>query len=251
MPDGRTLIADWSRGVIVDEDGEVDQTFTHPMMNDVHEIQYTKNGWYLVASTGLDTLLVLDEDFTELWRWHMWEHLDPATRPGEYYPDQLWYKDGRDLALDPDDRYHLNYASVVSNRVGDEDGPILLCSALNYGIFLVSMETDEVLAEFRALDECHNPCPVDDGYAVAESGAHRVVAVDWEGRKRTLFDDGVGFVKDADPIGGTGEWLLTDTKRDRVLIWDLGDDDPKREFHLGDGAYPYEADYLTGEGSFS
>ena len=54
LDDGRTLIAGWRRGVFVDEDGDVHQSFTHDLMNDTHEIQRTEAGMYLVAATGLD-----------------------------------------------------------------------------------------------------------------------------------------------------------------------------------------------------
>lgn len=248
LADGQTLVSGWSRGVFVDEDGDVTETFTHQLMNDAHEIQRTEDGLYLVASTGMDTLLLLDEDFEEVWRWHMWEHVDDATRPGQYYPHHLWYKDARYYALNPDDRYHLNYATVIEGEAGQGDAKIL-CSALNYGIFVVDMASDEVAREFTALEESHNPHRLDEAYAVAESGADRIVVVDWNERQGTLFEEGLAFCKDADPIGD-GDWLVTDTKNNRVLVWNEDDPAPDREFHLGEDAKPYEADYLTGTDSF-
>lgn len=196
----------------------------------------------------MDSLVVLDEDFEELWRWHMWEHVDPATRPGEYYPDQLWYRDARNLALNPDDRYHLNYATVLEGSPQSGDAT-LLCSALNYGVFTVDMATDEVVRERTDVAECHNPCPHAGEYVVAESGADRVVALDWAERHETMFEGGLEFVKDADPIGD-GDWLVTDTKNDRVLLWNEDAPEPNQSFHLGADANPYEADYLTGSDSF-
>jgi outer membrane protein assembly factor BamB len=244
LDDGRTLIAGWRRGVFVDEDGSVDETFSHELMNDTHEIQRTDAGTYLVAGTGLDSLVLLDEDFDERWRWHMWEHVDDATRPGNYYADRLWYRDARNLALNPDDRYHLNYATFVEGDGSGGDGT-LLCSALNYGVFIVDVATGEITDEFTDLDECHNPYSLEDRLVVPESGADRVVAVDWEGRHETLFDGGLAFVKDADPIDDD-RWLLTDTKNGRVLVWEEGQPQPEREFVLGPDTAPYEADYLPG-----
>jgi len=156
LADGRTLIAGWRRGVFVDEDGDVHQSFTHELMNDTHEIQRTEAGTYLVAATGMDSLILLDEEFDELWRWHMWEHVDQSTRPGQYYPHRLWYRDARNLALSPDDRYHFNYATFIKGDGSGGDGT-LLCSALNYGVFTVDVATGEIIDEFTDLDECHNP----------------------------------------------------------------------------------------------
>lgn len=248
LDDGRTLVAGWSRGVIVDEDGDVHRTFTHDLMNDTHEIQRTDAGTYVVAATGMDTVLYLDEEFDELWRWQMWNHVDEDTRPGDYYPDELWYRNPKRLALSPDDRYHLNYATVVEGTLSGSGGPEILCSALNYGIFVVDVGTDEVVYEHTALDECHNPYRLDDEFVVPESGADRVVRVDRQGRRETLFEGGLDFVKDADPAGGPDEWLITDTKHDRVLLWDCGEPAPKREFQLSEDANPYEADFLDGSG---
>lgn|GEM_PF-5273573 len=249
LEDGRTLVADWSRGVIIDESGAVDTTFTHELLNDVHEIQRLADGTYLMASTGMDTLVLLDEGFEELWRWHMWEHVPEATRPGQYYPDQLWYRDAKDLALSPDDRYHLNYATVLdgSPRRGDAT---LLCSALNYGVFTVDVATGAVTNAVTSLDECHNPYPTEDGLVVPESGADRVVRTDWDGDHAVLFDGDLAFVKDADPVEDD-VWLVTDTKHDRVLLWAAEATDPHRVFDLGGDANPYEADHLTGAASFA
>jgi len=213
-------------------------------MNDVHEIQRTPAGTYLVAATGLDTVVLLDEDFDELWRWHMWEHVDPATRPGEYYPHRVWFRDPKNLALNPDDRYHLNYATVLD---GDGDGTddTILCSALNYGVFTVDVPSGEITNAVTALDECHNPYALDDRIVVPESGRDRVVAVDWDGHREAVFEGGLDFVKDADPAGD-GTWLVTDTKHHRVLLWDEDESEPEREFFLEEDAYRYEADFLPG-----
>jgi hypothetical protein len=244
LDDGRTLIADWDQGVIVDEDGDVHRTFTHDLMNDVHEIQRTDDGTYLVASTGMDTLVLLDEEFDELWRWHMWEHVDPTTRPGDYYPNRVWFRNPKHTPYNPDDRYHLNYATVLDGTLSGSGGPQLLCSALNYGVFVVDFETDEVVREYTGLDECHNPYELADGLLVPESGRDRVVHVDWDDHRETVFEGGMDFVKDADPAGGD-EWVLADTKNSRVLLWERGEQEPREEFFLGTESFPYEADYLA------
>lgn len=247
LPDGRTLIAGWRRGIIVDEDGDVHETFTHGLMNDVHEIQRTSESTYLVAATGLDTIILLDEDFQELRRWHMWEHVDEGTRPKEYYPNRLWYRNPKNLAFHPDDRYHLNYATFVEDTHLANGSRQVLCSALNYGIFIVDMETNEITHEYTELEECHNPYQLGDTYVVPESGADRVVLIDWEQRRETLFRGELNFVKDADPIDDRGEWLIADTKNSRVLCWERGASEPAQEFYLGEGANPYEADYVEGD----
>lgn len=246
LDDGRTLIAGWRRGVIVEEDGDLLRSFTHELMNDAHEVQRTESGMYLVAATGMDSVVLLDEDFRERWRWHMWEHVDPGTRPGQYYPHKLWYRDdAKNFALNPDDRYHLNYATFIEGD-GSSHDETMLCSALNYGVFTVDVETGDVTNEFTDLDECHNPYLLEDGsLVVPESGADRVVRVDWDERGETLFEGGLDFVKDADPIDDD-RWLVTDTRNHRVLVWDETESEPEAEFFLGQDTNPYEADYLPG-----
>lgn len=238
LSSGMTLISGWHRGFVVDEDGDIHAEFTNRLMNDTHEIQQTSDGTYLVASTGMDTIFELDEDFDELWRWHMWEHVDTESRPEDYYPPDLLSTDCRAFAMYPDDRYHLNYITETEN--GD-----LLASALNYGIFTIDRETGRVRSSYTDLDECHNPVRTGDTYVVCESGKDRVIRVSPHTGTEVLFTEGLKFVKDADPIDNDGNWLIADTKNDRVLVWNVADSAPKREFYLCEDANPYEADYLT------
>jgi len=249
LDNGLTLVGGWRRGVFVNEDGDVVKSFTHKLMNDVHEIQKTRKGNYIVASTGMDTLLKLTPEGEELWKWHMWEHVDSSTRPEAYYPTEIKYKDTRDFALMPDDRYHLNYVRPMYSSEYSSEISHYLVSALNYGIFTVDAETGEILQRYTDIDECHNPYPVGDSIIVSESGKDRVVEVDWKKINRVLFDEGLSFVKDADPINSDGLWLLADTKNGRVVKWHENEDEPRQVYEIGESSAPYEADYLTGENS--
>lgn len=239
LSDGRTLIGGWRRGLLVDEEGEVNQFFTHELMNDVHEIQTTKKNTYLVTSTGMDTILELDEDFNEIWRWHMWENVSSNFRPNCYYPNNLNMKDKRDFAQSPDNRYHLNYATEYRDDM-------LLCSALNYGVFIVNKDNGKIIKKMTHICECHNPYPCNGNLIVAESGKDRIVSVNWKGKKTVMLDEGLSFAKDVDPIHGTDQWLITDTKNDRILIWDKEEDKFVDKYLLGKMSKPYEADFLEG-----
>jgi hypothetical protein len=238
LDDGLTLIAEWKSAVWVDEDGDMVRREQHYLMNEVHEVQKTDRGTYLVASTGLDTIIEFDEDWNQLWCWHMWEHADPVTRPPNYYPHLITGRDVREVAFSPDERYHLNYVTEL-----DED--TLLCSARLYGIFTVDRTTGEVLSEFTDIEESHNPVRVDDEVVLCESGKNRVVSTDMEEVTDVLFEGRLDFVKDADPLGG-GDWLVADTKNDRILVWNRRDDRPKEVYDLPERSKPYESDHLEG-----
>lgn len=236
---GLTLIAGWRRAVWVDEDGDVVRSEDHELMNDVHEVQKTDKGTYLVASTGTDVVLEFDEDWNEIWRWEAWKYLPEASRPRGYYPHKLESTDARDLAFSPDVRYHINYATYI-------DDDVILVSALNYGFFTISRNTGEVLNQNTSVDECHNPYSLGDDFVVSESGKDRVILADWKDTKDVMFKDELEFVKDADPIPGSDSWLVTNTKKSRVHIWNPMNDNPDKTFVLAENAKPYEADYLQG-----
>jgi hypothetical protein len=243
LDDGLTLISEWKSVVWVDEDGSVVRREQHDLMNEVHEVERTDRGTFLVASTGLDTVVEFDEDWNVLWRWHMWEHVDPATRPGNYYPPAVVGQSVREIAFSPDERYHLNYVTEL-------DPETLLCSARLYGVFTIDKATGEVRETITDCEESHNPVAVDDDVVLCESGRDRVVSTDMESVTGVLFEGGLDFVKDADPMGG-GDWLVTDTKNDRVLVWTRDEPEPAEEYELPTRSKPYEADYLTGSDSFA
>jgi hypothetical protein len=245
LPGGETLVAGWRRVVWVDEDGEVSREETQSQFNDIHEVQPTRHGTYLVAVTGMDTIYEFDEDWNQVWCWRMWDHVDPVTRPNGYYPNLFTGADVTDMAFHPDGRYHLNYAT--------DTGPdTILCSALNYGVFYLDRETGDVTASNTALSETHNPYEVKQGdLVVPESGRDRVIRTDMSGVTDVLFEGGLSFVKDADPLPDSDRWLLTDTHNDRVLLWEEGAPHPDEEYVIAGGAKPYEADFLTGSDSFA
>lgn len=251
LDDGTTLLSGWRRGVIADEDGDVYKSFTHELMNDVHEMQKTSRGTILVASTGMDVLLEFDRDFNLIWTWKMWKHLPEHTRPGDYYPAEMEDKDVRGYAMYPDNRYHLNYATYLGQGQ-------ILCSALNYGVFMVDRHSNEITKEWTRLDECHNPTINGVPLTVAESGKDRIVQLDSDMEFQTIFDEGLNFPKDADPIPGSKhdiygaeEWLITDTKNGRSLVMNAETGQVIKEFAYGEKTAPYEADYLTGGDSFA
>lgn len=244
LEDGRTLISGFRCAVWVDEDGTVTRREDHELLNGVHEVQTTDDGTYLVTATGMDTIVEFDEGWNVEWIWHMWNHVDRDARPEGYYPDQYTNADVRDVAFHPDDRFHLNYATYT------DDG-LILASALNYGVFYLDPDTGEVVEEFTDLDETHNPVQLGDRVVVCESGRDRVIETDMETVTDTLFDEGLSYVKDADPLAGSDDWIVADTNNNRVLVWSRSEPRPKREFFLGTDAKPYEADYLTGENSFA
>lgn len=244
LDDGRTLISGFRRAIWVDDNGTVTRREQHELMNGVHEIQRTDRNTYLVTVTGMDSIIEFDNDWNVVWTWHMWEHVDPGTRPENYYPSQNTNTDVRNIAFHPDNRYHLNYATYTKN--GN-----ILASALNYGVFYIDRERGNVISEFTDVDETHNPVEVDGSVVICESGKDRVIRTDMEQVTEVLFDERLSYVKDADPLNEQGDWLIADTNNDRILIWNQRDDQPKQEFFLGEDAKPYEADYLTGELSFS
>jgi len=248
LDDGQTLVSGFRAVVWVDETGAVTRVEDHEQFNGVHEAQVTARGTYLVTVTGMDMLVEFDTDWNVVWTWRMWEHVPEGTRPPEYYPPMFLDADVREMAFHPDARYHLNYATYV-------DEETILASALNYGVFYLDRTTGTVQSAMTDLDETHNPVELPDGgVVVCESGRDRIVETDMSEVTGVLLDDDLSFVKDADPVpeaDGADTWLIADTNNDRVFLWDRARRETVREFDLGDGAKPYEADYLTGDDSLA
>jgi len=239
LDNNNTVISGWSRIVVVDENGEIIQIYTHPRFNDIHETKFTDNDTILVASTGADEILEFNKEFEVIWRWKMWEHIDDT--PNHYYPSEIPEADDiRNLAFGPDYRFHINHAQYI-------DDDLILASALNHGIFVINKETDKIVNQFTELDECHNPYLLEDGtIVVAESGKDRIVKVDDNVIDEVMFEGEMNFVKDADKVKDD-IWIISDTKNSRVLYWKKDEDNPRAIINLPEKSLPYEADYLTGD----
>lgn len=239
LNNNNTLISGYKRVIIVDENGELTESITHPRFNDVHEAKLTNNNTILVASTGIDEILEFNDNRKVIWRWKMWEHVDDT--PDNYYPSAFGDDENiKDMAMSPDDRFHLNHAQYIN-----ED--LILASALNHGTFIIDKETDEILVEITDLDECHNPYWLEDSsIVIAESGNDRIVKVQPTGKFEVMFEGGMEFVKDADKINDDS-WVIADTKNSRVLFWKEQEDEPQTVINLPEKTMPYEVDYLTGD----
>lgn len=249
LDNGLTMVSGWSRVVFVDEDGDIVKTISDPIMNDIHETKLSRSGTYLVASTGADTILELDKDGNRIHEWYMWQHVFPSTKPKDYYPTELDITSNARVdinrsAFQPEQRYHLNFVEEVEKD-------IMLVCALNYGICLVDWKNDSIRKKLIDIGKCHNPHKIGDTYYICQSSDHRVIAADWRGMRKTVFEGGMNFVKDADPINRNGDWILTDSKNWRILLWNIDEDEPYKEFDLPDHSAPYEADYLDGGDSFA
>jgi len=231
LPDGRTICAGWRDVRFASEDGEPMNSLSHPEFNDVHEVRYTDKGTVLICSTGMDSIFEVDPGSCEIvWSWRLWKYVGDFTPPeNDYYPPKLVGKEAHKYALDPYRRAHVNYAE----HIGED---LLLCSALNYGVFTVNKKTKHIKRKWTDFGEVHGPYPLNEGYLVAESGKNRIVEIDKYGKELWFYSGDLSYPKRAVPIGDN--LIIADCKNARIVEVNR-EKEVVSEMDLPEGSAPY------------
>lgn len=83
--DGRFLLSDVSRVMLIDSDANIIQIYTHPYFAFLHSVSYdSESQHFLVVSSGYDCLIEMDLQGNVCWEWFTWEHGFNPTSEGVY-----------------------------------------------------------------------------------------------------------------------------------------------------------------------
>ena len=121
--------------------GRVVRTISHPWFNDVHHVERI-GGRLHVVSTGLDLLLIFDEDDENIAEWHSatgadpWERFDPdtdyrlvtTTKPHGAHPNYVFEADGAVWVTRFEQRDALRLTTGVASP-GDATSPAGLATS--------------------------------------------------------------------------------------------------------------------------
>src|SRR5437870_4710206 len=85
LGDGRFLISDVNRVMLVDSDARILREYTHPFFSFLHSISFDEDTQrFLVVSPGYDCLIEMDLQGNVCWEWFAWEHGFNPTLDGIY-----------------------------------------------------------------------------------------------------------------------------------------------------------------------
>lgn len=103
--DGRFLVSDINRVMLVDSEANILRTFTHPYFAFLHSVSFDPAAdSFLVVSSGYDGLIEMDLEGNVRWEWFAWEHGFNPTLDGVYLCRrddllQQWQAEGKNAVL--------------------------------------------------------------------------------------------------------------------------------------------------------
>lgn len=105
MGDGRFLVSDINRVMLVDSEANILCAFTHPYFAFLHSVSFDRAASrFLVVSSGYDALIEMDLQGNVCWEWFAWEHGFNPTLDGVYLcrRDDLlrqWQAEGKTVVM--------------------------------------------------------------------------------------------------------------------------------------------------------
>lgn len=199
--------------------GRLLRRITHPALNDTHFVARTGRG-VLVASTGTDMVIELDEGGRSLYEWWAGDRGFTTTIGGG---EQLPAPD----AEHRDQYYHTRYQTTHLNAAQyvDPEETRLLVLLWHQGT-LVGIDTTKPQLEQRprvalsGLTHPHTLRPLDhDGWMIANSQGAELVLLDSDLRVTRRIQSISDWIQDAMSLGD-GKWLVADVNNSRLVIHD-------------------------------
>jgi hypothetical protein len=103
--DGRFLVSDINRVMLVDSEANVLRTFNHPYFAFLHSVSFDQAASrFVVVSSGYDALIEMDLQGNLCWEWFAWEHGFNPTLDGVYLSRRedlvrQWQAEGKTVAM--------------------------------------------------------------------------------------------------------------------------------------------------------
>jgi hypothetical protein len=192
-------------------------TITSPLFNALHSISRTRHG-YLVASTGLDLILELNDAGEVLWSWWATEHGFDRTPEGEL------------RLLDKDADYSnvkfgtLQQTTHVNSAAELPDGRVLATLFHQGEVIAIDRDSGNWQSVLKGLDHPHSVRIIDEQYfTVADTvnGKALLVQLDSSGQRGQIeesIDAGTSWLQDASYNGLYDTWILVDGKRSCIHL---------------------------------
>lgn len=188
-----------------------------PFFNALHSISRTRRGGYLVASTGLDLLLELDQTGEVLWNWWATEHGFEQTPTGE--PRQL------DKAAD---HRALKYGTLQQtthvNSVAELPDGRILATLFHQGMVVaIERETGAWQPVLEGLDHPHSVRVLgEQHFTVADTVNGKALLVRLHERGSGVVEEEIdartGWLQDCSYDAEHNAWILVDGKHSRVTL---------------------------------
>jgi len=192
-----------------------EKTVSLPAFNMLHSLSRSKQG-YLVASTGLDTILEFTEGGELLWNWWATDHGFGQTPTGE--PRVL------DKSVD---HRGIKYGTLAQtthvNSVAELPDGTILATLFHQGMVIaIDRATGAWKPVLEGLDHPHSVRILNEDYiTVADTARGRALLVNIKGLKGTIevevFAD-TSWLQDCSYDQRHDRWLLVDGKNSRLVL---------------------------------
>ena len=170
---------------IYSKDLTLERTINHPYFNDLHALQKTSKS-LLVASTGLDGIVEIDNQGTTLFEWFATEHsLTKDKRGKERIIDKT--KSHRHIKY-PTFRQttHLNSAVEAGETTYYKN--TIYCSLFHQGqVIAINKENGNYRITMEGLRHPHAIYKTDEGYVLSDTENNRVILVDYNFKPKRII----------------------------------------------------------------
>jgi hypothetical protein len=198
------------------EPGRVLRRISNPVLNDIHYVAATRRG-YLVASTGMDMVVEIDQNGNTLYEWWAGDHGFTEVEDGTHRLPERGVEQ-RDRYYHT--RHHTTHLNAVRYRDRAERYLLVLLWRQGRLIEIDTRGDGTPRTILDGLSRPHSIAPLSDGgWLIANSQGEELVVLNeaLEVEKRVPSMD--GWIQDAMPLPD-GTWLIADVNRFRLLVQD-------------------------------
>jgi hypothetical protein len=219
-----------NRIAVLDQALELQHTFSHPLMNDLHSLSLWRDG-ILLSSSGVDAILYLSLSGAERWSWLATDHGFASTAHGHRRKVDRRL-DFRTMGIPT-----ANQTTHCNSACGWEHNgrPAILSTLFHQGTLVtIDWETGKVRTLVSGLNRPHSIRPCLEGWVVSDSGSGNAVLLDEEFWILDTIGDDFSWVQDSLALDAD-TLLIADANHNRLVFWGLDCGSAKGEL-----AYPEE-----------
>lgn len=214
-----------SRILVLDSSFDLVDVLATPLMNDLHSITPSANG-FLITSCGTDSVLEMTPEGEPLWTWLACERGFRQTPRGKSIRIDRRH-DYRSTPIDTRDQStHCN--SAIAAELGGRD--VVLVTLFHQGqLIAIDKRTGKHSALVHGMRNPHSIRPRAGGWVLSEARQGAVVLLDQDFWIADVIEKDFNWVQDALPLDDDEQLVIADANNSRFVLWDLANGKQVRE----------------------
>lgn len=214
-----------SRIQVLDSSFDVADILATPLMNDLHSITSSANG-FLITCCGTDSVLELTPEGESLWTWLACEHGFRRTPRGQSIQIDRRH-DYRSTPIDTRDQSTHCNSAVAAQRDGRD---VVLVTLFHQGqLIAIDKRTGKHSALVRGMRNPHSIRPRAGGWVLSEARQGAVVLLDKDFWIADVIEKDFKWVQDALPLDDGKQLIIADANNSRFVLWDIATGKQVRE----------------------